>query len=56
MAEINLEKIRQEALEEFTQGIEKGPYGDMVRLYADISSKITKRMMENYQQQLFENR
>lgn len=55
MAEIDLEKIRQEALEEFTQGVEKTVYGDMVRQYADIASGVTKLMMEKYQKQLLED-
>lgn len=51
MAEIDLEQIRKEAVEEYKRGIKKTPYGDMIRVYADIASEVTKLMMEKYRQQ-----
>lgn len=52
MSEIDFERIRKEALEETTQEVEQSPVGDLIRTYADISSKVTKRMLEKYHQQL----
>lgn len=51
MKEIDLEKIRQDAVEEVTIGLGKDAYGDMLRLYADLASKVTKLMMEKCRQQ-----
>ena len=52
MVEIDFEEIRVATLSEVTQQFQENAYGDSLRLYADLSSRVTKLMIEKYHQQL----
>ena len=52
MVEIDFEEIRTATLSEVTQQYQENVFGDTLRLYADISSRVTKLMIEKYHQQL----